>query len=219
MARIALFGGHGKVALHLERLLADAGHETSAFIRNPDHADDVREAGGTPVVADVEHLDIAALTDLLKGHDAVVWSAGAGGGNPARTYAVDRDAAIASMTATQEAGVRRYVMVSYYGSRPDHGVPEDNSFYPYAEAKAAADTHLRGTDLDWTILGPSALTLDPPTGRIEIDGHGASDRGEVTRADVAAVVAAVLERPETAGRTIEFNNGDTPIAEALDALR
>src|SRR5690606_7782397 len=118
-----------------------------------------------------------------------------------------------------EAGVRRYVMVSYYGSRPDHGVPEDNSFYPYAEAKAAADTHLRGTDLDWTILGPSALTLDPPTGRIEIDGHGASDRGEVTRADVAAVVAAVLERPETAGRTIEFNNGDTPIAEALDALR
>lgn len=219
MARIALFGGHGKVALHLERLLADAGHETTAFIRNPDHADDVRAAGATPVVADVEQLDIAGLTDLLRGHDAVVWSAGAGGGDPARTYAVDRDAAIASMTAAQEAGVPRYVMVSYFGSRPDHGVPEDNSFYPYAEAKGAADAHLRGTDLDWTILGPSALTLDPPTGRIEIEGHGARDKGQVSRADVAAVVAEVLERPETIGRTIEFNNGEAPIAEAIDALR
>ena len=219
MARIALFGGHGKVALHLERLLADAGHETSAFIRNPDHADDVRAAGGTPVVADVEKMDIAEITELLRGHDAVVWSAGAGGGNPERTYAVDRDAAIASMTAAQEAGVRRYVMVSYFGARPDHGVPEDNSFYAYAEAKSAADTHLRGTDLDWTILGPSALTLDPPTGRIEIEGHGASDKGQVSRADVAAVAAAVLERPGTVGRTIEFNNGDVPIDEAFDALR
>lgn len=219
MARIALFGGHGKVALHLERLLADAGHETSAFIRNPDHADDVRAAGGTPVVADVEKMDIAEMTELLRGHDAVVWSAGAGGGNPERTYAVDRDAAIASMTAAQEAGVRRYVMVSYLGARPDHGVPEDNGFYAYAEAKSAADAHLRGTDLDWTILGPSALTLDPPTGRIHIEGHGARDKGQVSRADVAAVAAAVLERPETVGRTIEFDNGDVPIDEALDALR
>ncbi|WP_455900474.1 SDR family oxidoreductase [Rhodococcus gordoniae] len=219
MARIALFGGHGKVALHLERLLAAAGHETSAFIRNPDHADDVRAAGATPVVADVEKMDIAEMTELLRGHDAVVWSAGAGGGNPERTYAVDRDAAIASMTAAQEAGVRRYVMVSYFGARPDHGVPEDNSFYAYAEAKSAADTHLRGTDLDWTILGPSALTLDPPTGRIQIEGHGARDKGQVSRADVAAVAAAVLELPETVGRTIEFDNGDVPIDEALDALR
>ncbi|SUE13200.1 NAD-dependent epimerase/dehydratase [Rhodococcus gordoniae] len=219
MARIALFGGHGKVALHLERLLAAAGHETSAFIRNPHHADDVRAAGATPVVADVEKMDIAEMTELLRGHDAVVWSAGAGGGNPERTYAVDRDAAIASMTAAQEAGVRRYVMVSYFGARPDHGVPEDNSFYAYAEAKSAADTHLRGTDLDWTILGPSALTLDPPTGRIQIEGHGARDKGQVSRADVAAVAAAVLERPETVGRTIEFDNGDVPIDEALDALR
>ena len=219
MARIALFGGHGKVALHLERLLADAGHETSAFIRNPDHADDIRAAGATPVVADVEKLGIAEITDLVRGHDAVVWSAGAGGGDPARTYAVDRDAAIASMTAAQEAGVRRYVMVSYFGSRPDHGVPEDNPFHAYAEAKAAADTHLRGTDLEWTILGPSALTLDPPTGRIEIEGYGASKGSQVSRADVAAVIAAVLERPGTAGRTIEFNNGDVPIDDALDALR
>ncbi|MGX7733118.1 SDR family oxidoreductase [Rhodococcus sp. 2H158] len=216
MARIVIIGGHGKVALHLERLLADAGDEVTAVIRNPDHADDVRAAGATPVVADVEHLGVDELVPLLSGHDAVVWSAGAGGGNPQRTYAVDRDAAIASMTAAERAGARRYVMVSYFGAGPDHGVPEDNGFHPYAEAKAAADAHLRGTDLDWTILGPSLLTLDPPTGRIEIDPD--AGKGQVSRADVAAVAAAVLHRPATARRTIEFNNGDTPIEEALDAL-
>lgn len=215
MARVAIFGGHGKVALHLERLLADAGHDTTALIRNPDHADDVRAAGATPVVADVEHLDADALAKLLAGHDAIVWSAGAGGGNPDRTYAVDRDAAIASMDAARKAGVRRYVMVSYFGAGPDHGVAPDNPFYAYAEAKAAADAHLRGTHLDWTILGPSGLTLDPPTGRIEI---GASSGSTVSRADVAAVAAAVLNRQPTVGRTIEFNNGNTPIDEALDTI-
>ncbi|WP_068157640.1 SDR family oxidoreductase [Rhodococcus phenolicus] len=214
MARIAIIGGHGKVALHLERLLADAGHETTALIRNLGHADDVRAAGGTPVVADVEQLDVAELAGLLRGHDAVVWSAGAGGGDPDRTYAVDRDAAIVSMDAAQQAGVRRYVMVSYFGAGPEHGVPEDNSFFPYAEAKAAADAHLRTTGLDWTILGPGALTTDPATG--SIDTGVAAAGGRVSRADVAAVVAAVLDRPATVHRTIEFNNGRTPIGDALD---
>lgn len=214
MARIALFGGHGKVALLLEPLLVADGHEVTAIIRNPDHSEEVLVTGASPVVADVERLDVAAVAELLRGHDAVVWSAGAGGGNPARTYAVDRDAAITSMTAAQQAGVRRYVMVSYFGAGPDHGVPEDDSFHPYAEAKAAADAHLRSTDLDWTILGPSRLTLDPPTGRIEVGGD-ATAKGEVTRGDVAAVIAAVIDRPDTVGRTIEFNNGPTPIAEAL----
>ena len=98
------------------------------------------------------------------------WSSppGAGGGNPARTYAVDRDAAIRVIDAAAQAGVRRFVMVSYFGAGPDHGVPPDDPFFPYAEAKAAADAHLRASDLDWTVLGPGRLTLEPPTGRIAV---------------------------------------------------
>src|SRR5699024_3490963 len=138
-----VIGGHGKVALHLAPLLVEHGHSVSSLIRNPDHRDDVAAAGAEPVLADVEQLDLDALTEVLRGHDAVVWSAGAGGGNPQRTFAVDRDAAVRSMDAAAGAGVRRYVMVSYFGAGPDHGVSEDNSFFAYAEAKAAADEHLR----------------------------------------------------------------------------
>ena len=157
MSRIVVIGGHGKVALQLARILTERGDEVTSVFRNPAHADDVATTGARPVVADIETLDTDALAELLAGHDAVVFSAGAGGGNPARTYAVDRDAAIRVIDAARQAGSRRFVMVSYFGAGPDHGVAEDNSYFPYAEAKAAADAHLRDSDLDWTVLGPAAL--------------------------------------------------------------
>lgn len=210
MSRIAIIGGHGKVALHLARTLSADGQHVSSIFRNPEHTDDVAATGADPVVADIENTDTDALAGLLVGHDAVVFSAGAGGGNPARTYAVDRDAAIRVIDAAKQAGARRFVMVSYFGAGPDHGVPEDNSFYAYAQAKAAADQYLKAGDLDWTILGPGKLTLEPGTGRIAVDTEG-----EISREDVAAVAAAALADDSTIGRTIEFNKGDTPIAEAI----
>jgi uncharacterized protein YbjT (DUF2867 family) len=211
MARVIVIGGHGKVALQLARILTERGDDVSSVFRNPDHSDDVAATGARPLVADIERLDTDALAGLLAGHDAVVFSAGAGGGNPARTYAVDRDAAIRVVDAAARAGVKRFVMVSYFGAGPDHGVPQGDPFFPYAEAKAAADAHLRASDLDWTVLGPGRLTLDAATGRVEL-GKG---KGEVSRADVALVVAAALADDSTIGRTIDFNNGDIPIAEAL----
>lgn len=214
MTRIAIIGGHGKVALHLSALLTEEGHSVTSFIRNPDHAADVAATGAVPSVLDVENATTAALAEALKGHDAVVWSAGAGGGNPARTYAVDRDAAIRSMDAAAEANVGRYVMVSYLGAGKDHGVPEDHSFFAYAEAKAAADEYLRGTGLAWTILGPGALTDRPGTGLIDVDPAPGGSR-ETSRSNTASVAAAVLDLPETAGRTIEFCDGTLPIAAAL----
>lgn len=215
MTRIAIIGGHGKVALHLSTLLTEEGHSVTSIIRNPDHAPDVAATGATPSVLDVENSTTAAIAESLAGHDAVVWSAGAGGGNPERTYAVDRDAAIRSMDAAAEAGVGRYVMVSYLGAGRDHGVPADNSFFAYAEAKAAADEYLRGTRLAWTILGPGTLTDRPGTGLIDVDPPREGGR-ETSRSNTASVAAAVLDLPETAGRTIEFRDGTLPIAAALE---
>src|ERR1700730_7488090 len=214
MARIIVFGGHGKVALQLARILAERGDEVSSVVRNPDHSDDVAGAGAQPGWAEIEQLDMNALADLVTGHDAVVFSAGAGGGNPARTYAVDRDAAIRVIDAAAQAGVKRFVMVSYFGAGPDHGVPQDNPFFPYAEAKAAADAHLRASDLDWTVLGPGRLTLEPATGKIAV-GADVAEKAGVSREDVALVAAAALSDDSTIRRTIDFNNGDLPIPEAL----
>ncbi|AZN30649.1 SDR family oxidoreductase [Flaviflexus salsibiostraticola] len=210
-----IFGGHGRVALLASTILVGDGHTVTSIIRNPDHAADVERTGATPLVLDVETADREDLVEAMRGHDAIIWSAGAGGGNPARTRAVDLEAATRSMDAAKEAGVSRYVMVSYLNSRLDHGIPESEPFYTYAQSKAEADEHLRGSGLDYTILGPGSLTLEEPTGRITVIEGGATGSTDTSRGNVALAIAAALDSPASIGRTIGFIDGDTPIADVF----
>ncbi|MGW6004383.1 SDR family oxidoreductase [Oerskovia enterophila] len=208
---VALIGAHGKVGRLLVPILKDHDNSVSGIVRLESQLPLVEELGGTPVLLDIEQASTEEMTEALRGHDAVVWSAGAGGGDPERTYAIDRDAAIRSMDAAAAAGVSRYVMVSWIGSVPDHGIAKDNSFFPYADAKLAADDHLRGTDLDWTILGPGTLTNHAATGTIDVD----AENGETSRGNVALVAAQALRSPSTVGQFIRFVDGDTPVLEVF----
>jgi uncharacterized protein YbjT (DUF2867 family) len=149
----------------------------------------------------------------VRGRDAGVGPAGAGGGSVDRTWAIDRDAAVLSVQAAARAGVERYVMVSWAGSQLDHGVPQDDDFFAYAQSKMTADAVVRDSGLEWTIVAPSTLTDDEPTGQVDWAGEGTN----VSRGDVAHVVADVLETGGTAGSTYRFNAGSTPIAEFLRA--
>lgn len=213
--KITIIGGHGKIAQLVTPLLAAAGHDVTSVVRNPDQISDVEDLGATGSLGDVAELDGAGIQKLIAGSDAVLWSAGAGGGSPERTYAVDRDAAIRTMDAAVAEGVDRFVMVSYVGSGRDE-VPEDNPFYHYAKAKAEADDHLRGTTLGWTILGPGQLTEEQGTGRIEFGDH--VTQGETSRANVAEVIAQAIGRSDLSGATIRFRDGDIVIWEALDVV-
>lgn len=217
MARtIGIIGGHGKVALLLEPLLVKAGYEVLAYIRNPNQRAEVEATGARAVMADVENLSTEQLAELFDGLYAVVWSAGAGGGNPARTRAVDHDAAIRSMDAAKQAGVLRYVMVSYFGAGPDHGVASDNAFFHYAEAKSQADAYLEKSGLEYTILRPSGLTLEPPSGRIGVEPAQLRSRaGTVSRANVARAILTAIDTPSTISQVYAFNDGPTPIEQAI----
>ncbi len=215
--QITIFGGHGKIALLLAPMLVEAGHEVTSVIRNPDHIGDVEATGAVALVSSLEETDVETLTSQLQGVDAVVWSARAGGGSPERTYAVDRDAAIRTMDAAAAAGVQRYVMVSFSGSTTDALVPEDNPFRHYQDAKIAADEHLRGTELAWTILGPGALTTDPSDGRVNPAATSANG-DESPRELVARIAAAVLADDRAVRKTLVFGAGDVPIDDWLDSL-
>jgi uncharacterized protein YbjT (DUF2867 family) len=214
--RIVIAGGHGQIALHLERLLAARGDEPVGLIRNPDHAADLQAAGATPVVVDLERATVDQLAASLAGADAVVFAAGAGPGSGVdRKDSVDRAAAALLADAAQAAGVRRYVMVSAMGA---DGYDPDSTdvFQVYLRAKAQADADLRGRDLDWTVVRPGGLTNSAPTGLVTLgDSTG---RGSIPRADVAAVLLAVLDHPTTVGKQFELISGPTPIAEALAQL-
>ncbi|WP_420369163.1 SDR family oxidoreductase [Curtobacterium sp. L1-20] len=209
MSNVILFGGHGKVALLATRILTDRGHTVTSVIRDAGQSDEVRAHGGEPRVADIQQQTLTDFAELVHGHDAVVWSAGAGGGSADRTWAIDRDAAILSVQGTAKAGVDRYVMVSWSGSVLDHGVPQDDDFFAYAQSKMVADAVVRDSGLRWTVVAPSTLTDDEPTGSVGWDGSS----GQVPRGDVAHVVADALESDAAVGRTLRFTGGATPIAD------
>jgi len=184
------------------------------MIRNPDHAADLRAVGVEPRLVNLEHESVEDIANEIAGSDALVFSAGAGpGSGEARKQTMDRDGAIRLIEAAREKGVARYVMVSSYGA--DSGARGDG-FAAYLRAKGEADDALAASGLEWTIVRPGALTNDAGTGRIAI--ARSLPRGQVTRDDVASVLAGVLDRPNTIGRDFDLMSGERPIDAALDAL-
>ncbi|MEV5749038.1 NAD(P)H-binding protein [Actinoallomurus sp. NPDC052308] len=214
--RIVIAGGHGKIALLLEELLAARGDGVVGLFRNPDHAADVAATGAAPVVCDLESASLEDVAVHLDRADAVVFAAGAGpGSGAARKDSVDRAASVLLADAAERAGVRRFVQISSMGAGRPPEPGRDDVWAAYIAAKTAAEEDLRGRDLDWTVLRPGGLTDDPATGRVRLEES--VPRGTVTRADVARVIAALLDTPGTAGRTLELVGGDTPIEDAVRA--
>jgi uncharacterized protein YbjT (DUF2867 family) len=212
---VSIAGAHGQIARRLARLLAERGDTVRGLIRNPAHANDLRADGSEPVVIDLESASTAALAQAIDGTDAVVFAAGAGPGSGAeRKLTVDRDGAIKMLDAAVHAGVTRYVIVSSIGTEsPPDG---DDVFSVYLRAKAEADAAVIQSDRDWTVVRPGSLTDDPGTGRVRIQAEPI--RAEVSRDDVAQVLAAVLAEPRSARLTMYVVAGDEPIAEALATL-
>ena len=216
--RVVIAGGHGQIALELERLLSARGDSPVGLVRNPAYADDLAAAGAETAVCDLEFATADELAGHLKDADAVVFSAGAGPGSGTdRKDSVDRAAAVLLAEAALLAGVRRYLLVSSMGVGRPLAAGSDESWAAYMEAKTAAENAVRGYDLDWTVLRPGGLTNDAPTGRVRLETP--SDiRGRISRADVAAVLVALLDAPATAGLTLELIDGDVPIPDAVAAV-
>jgi uncharacterized protein YbjT (DUF2867 family) len=216
--RVVIAGGHGKIALLLERLLVQRGDQAVGLIRNPAHAGEVSATGAVAEVCDLEAAAVDEVAALLDGAGAVVFAAGAGPGSGAlRKDTVDRGASVRLADAASRAGVRRFVQISGMGVDQPPAPGTDEVWGAYLVAKAAAENDLRARDLDWTILRPGGLTDDPGTGQVRL-APPSLPRGQVPRADVAAVIAALLDAPATAGQTLDLISGDTPIADALRQL-
>ncbi|AYG81112.1 putative sugar epimerase YhfK [Streptomyces hundungensis] len=214
--RIVIAGGHGQIALRLERLLAARGDEVAGIIRKPEQADDLRRAGAEPVVLDLESATVDAVAEVLRAADAVVFAAGAGPGSDAsRKETVDRAAAVLLADAAERAGVRRYVIVSSMGADSAHR--GDEVFDDYLRAKGAADDAVRSrTGLDWTVLRPGMLTDDAGKGLVTL--AASTGRGTIPRDDVAAVLAELVDTPATAGLTLELISGSTPVTVAVKGV-
>jgi len=213
VSTVAIAGGHGKIALLLGQLLAERGDTVRGLIRDPDQEGDLRAVGIEPVVCDLEGDGYVAAA--VRGADAVVFAAGAGpGSGAARKATMDLGGAVKLIDAAEAEGVSRYLMVSAMGAADPPAEGEgDDVFAAYLRAKAGADEALRASGLDYTIVRPGGLTDEPGTGLVSVAER--LDRGQIPRADVAAVLLACLDAPATVGRTFDLISSKTPIATAL----
>jgi uncharacterized protein YbjT (DUF2867 family) len=213
--RIVIAGGHGNIALRLTRLLQARGDSVRSLIRRPDQAGDVRAAGGEPVVCDLENASEPEVAAAVGAADAIVFAAGAGpGSGPERKWTVDYGAAAKLIAAARANRIRRYVMVSSVGADPARD--GDDTFSVYLRAKGRADAELQASGLEYTIVRPGRLTDEPGTGRVRLAPH--VDYGEISRDDVAAVLAVVLHDPSVAAQTFEVVGGDVPIEAAVRSV-
>jgi nucleoside-diphosphate-sugar epimerase len=215
---IVILGGHGKIARLTAPKLVEAGYNVEAVIRNPQHREDIDDDGIHARVVDIEQASQHELEQLFEQAAGVLFAAGAGGGNPERTHAVDYEAAKRAMDAAVAVDVARFVLISYSRALVDiERIDPENSFYPYAKAKHDADAYLRETDLDYTILGPGMLTEEPATGRIQLadkngDIAGLPDKKKHTSRDnVARVVTYAFQHGAGVRQTVNFYDGDQPI--------
>jgi uncharacterized protein YbjT (DUF2867 family) len=212
--RTVIAGGHGQIALRLERLL---GGDAVGLVRNPDHVADVEATGARAIVCDLERAGVEEVAAIMRGAGAAVFAAGAGpGSGTVRKDTVDRAASVLLADAAERAGVRRFVQISSMGAGRPPQPGRDEVWAAYIRAKTEAEHDLRRRPLDWTILRPGMLTDDPGTGRVRLAPE--VPRGPVPRDDVAAVIAALLSERAGVGRVAELVSGETPISEAVAAL-
>ncbi len=216
--RVVIAGGHGKISQHLLRLLVERGDDGVGMIRNPAQIVDIKAIGAGAVIVDLESDSVEHVASVLQGADAVVFAAGSGpGSGMERKDAMDRAGSVLLADAAEQAGVPRFLQVSSFGA--GEAVPEgtDEGFVAYLAAKTAAEDDLTArTALDWTVLRPGGLTDDEPTGTVALSTPPL-ERGTVPRADVAAVLLALLDTPSTARAVLMLTSGDTPIADAVAA--
>ena len=207
--KITVVGGHGQIAMLLHPILKSCGHEVFGIIRSEEHAQEVRNAGAEPVICDIEKQ--ADITDAVGDVDAVVFAAGAGPGSGAeRKWTVDRDGAYKLIEAARNKGIKRYIMISAMKVEEPRG---NEVFQVYQKAKSEADKALRESGLQYTIIRPGKLTDDLPRGRVVLGKN--LPTGQISRSDVAAVVAEVLETPESIGFQWDLIEGELPVEQAV----
>ncbi|KQQ08495.1 SDR family oxidoreductase [Rathayibacter sp. Leaf296] len=217
MSTIVIVGGHGKIALLASKDLTAGGHTVRSVIRNPDQADDIRAAGAEPVVLDIASASTDELVDVVSGSDAVVFAAGAGGKQgPEATFAVDRDGAMTTIAAAERAGVARLLLVSYLHADDPDSVNDDPGMKPYQQAKHAADTALRSSELLWTILRPGVLNDDDATGRVAV-GDGIQS-GTTSRGNVAALLSTLATSTLATRRVLNVVDGETDLRTVLEQI-
>lgn len=211
--KIFVAGASGRVGTALVDDLVQAGHQVIAGSRHP-QAFNGQDAV-TPVKLDL-HAAVNDLANTVGQVDAIYFTAGSRGKDLLQT---DAFGAVKLMKVAAQNHIKRFVMLSsLFALEPEKWAktPGLDDIADYNIAKFFADNYLvHDSQLDYTILQPTALTEEAATGKITIDNGKV---GQIPILDVAQTLADVLKYPHTIGQVIKLRAGSTPIETALAAV-
>jgi len=211
--RVTVIGGSGRTGKLIVEQLLDAGHQVVATIRNPRHMAEMVKLGAEVQLVDLDKSAFDTIVTAMTGSDAVVFAAGSAAGEPS---ALDRTGTLRTVRAAEKAGVKRYLSVSSIGASTGLSTRQMNDeMKDYYKQKRAAAKHITGSTLDWTLVEPAELTDDKALGKLTASIERIEET-PISRADVAAAVAATLGDKRTIGKAIQLAGGGTPIKAALD---
>lgn len=207
--KILVIGASGRVGTELvKQLLADE-HQVIGTTRQKQtlfNADNYSQLD-LDITADKDDIQSQMDDDI----DAVYFVAGSGGKD---VLEVDLHGAVKTIQATQDKGIKRYIMLSAAFSLDTSkwdspGIADLKQYYI---CKHYADQWLvNNSTLDYTIVQPGALKERAGTGNIAIDDKA----GENSIEDVATTLASVLNADNTIKKAFNMHNGDIAIAEAI----
>ncbi|MCF7991886.1 MAG: complex I NDUFA9 subunit family protein [Thiohalocapsa sp.] len=222
--KIGIIGGTGFVGSHIVDKLCSDGHEVRLLTRPGSEHKAPTHTAVTMVSGNV--ADETSIQACFEGCEAAIYLIGILREDPKAGITFDalqRRGAERAITVAQEAGVRRFLLMSANGV--------DEAKTPYQTTKLDAESALKATSLEWTIFRPSVIFGDPQ-GRMEFctqlksdliespmpaplfyKGLLPTDAGGFALApvhvdDVAAAFAAALVNPQAVGQTYELCGPD-----------
>lgn len=206
--KVLIIGAHGKVG-HL--LIGELQSRNIDFVAGLRSQEQIKAYNENNI--ETQFIDLTASLDNIKdsieasGADVIVFTAGAGGAGSDLTLEIDLDGAIKTMMVAEAIGIKRYIMVSSVFS-DNRSKWDASGIKPYMIAKHYADDHLRGSNLDYTIIHPGSLTNEDGTGKIKLLNSNEVD--SIPRVDVARTLALIIQNPSTIGKEYTFASGDQP---------
>ncbi|WP_026692571.1 SDR family oxidoreductase [Peribacillus kribbensis] len=214
--KVLVIGAHGQIGQHLMRLLSEnQDHSVRAMVRKQEQAEYFEGIGAEAVFADLEGKP-EELAKAMEGCDAVIFTAGSGGKTGYdKTLLIDLDGAVKSIEAAEQAGIRRFIMVSAFQAHKRENWNQD--IKPYYVAKHYADKVLEQSNLTYTIIRPGGLLNEPGTGLIEAAEN--LERGTISRDDVASTIMAALDEEAVYNASFDLINGGKAIKEALQSFK
>lgn len=208
--KIIVIGATGRVGSNVVAKLAkNSADEIYAGARKPEKVPTSENV--TPIKLDLND-GMDEIKEALPEADATIFTAGSGGRDLLK---IDLHGAVKVMQAAEEKEISRFVMLSSKGSlSPDEFA--DSPLENYLIAKYYADEWLiHNTNLDYTILQPTALVEKTGSGKVTL---GAYSTNENSIDNVADVLIGLVENHAGIKEVIEMSTGNEPIPEAINEL-